>query len=117
MEDEDELIAIALLLALNKKKRNRRYWVHPLNTRRLTDSQFYLKRAKLRAHPEEFFKYYRISMKSFDELHNGIREKIQKQNTCMRLCLDTEEKLTITIRYVFILNQILVHILLHLLTF
>lgn len=102
MDDDVELIAIALLLALNKKKKKRRYWVHPLNTRRLTESQYYLKRTKLRAHPEEFFKYYRMSIKSFDELHNGIRDKIKKQNTCMRLCLDTEEKLTITLRYVFI---------------
>lgn len=102
MDDEDELMLIAFLLALDKKGIKRRYWVHPLNTQRLTESQFYVKRAKLRAYPEEFFKYYRMSMKSFDELLNSIRDKIKKQNTHMRLCLDTEEKLTITLRYVCI---------------
>ncbi|CAH2087032.1 unnamed protein product [Euphydryas editha] len=60
------------------KKRKRRYWVHPLNTQRLMESHYYLKKAKLRAHSEEFFKYYRMSIKSFDELHNGIRDKKAK---------------------------------------
>nr|CAH7719015.1 unnamed protein product [Callosobruchus chinensis]CAH7733013.1 unnamed protein product [Callosobruchus chinensis]CAH7753395.1 unnamed protein product [Callosobruchus chinensis] len=40
-----------------------------------------------------------MSTNSFDELHNGIRDKLIKQNTCMRLSLDTEEKLTITLRF------------------
>lgn len=31
--DEDELNAVAYLLPLNEKKRTRRYWEHPLNTR------------------------------------------------------------------------------------
>lgn len=49
MDDADELIAIALLLTLDKRKRH--YLVHPLNIQRLKKSQYYLKRAKLRAHP------------------------------------------------------------------
>nr|CAH7728782.1 unnamed protein product [Callosobruchus chinensis] len=79
-----------------KKNKKRRYWVHPLNTLRVYESPFYMKRAKLRAHPDKFFDSYRMSIKSFDELHKGIRDKLRKQNTCMRLSLDTEEKLTIT---------------------
>nr|CAH7762568.1 unnamed protein product [Callosobruchus chinensis] len=84
---------------VNKKKKRRRYWIHPLNTRRIYESPYYLKRAKLRAHPDKFFDFYRMSTNSFDELHNGIRDKLIKQNTCMRLSLDTEEKLTITLRF------------------
>ncbi|GBP40871.1 hypothetical protein EVAR_88932_1 [Eumeta japonica] len=98
MEDDD-LLAIAFLLLINKKKKRRRYWIHPLNTRRVYESPYYLKRAKLRAHPNKFFDFYRMSINSFDELHNGIRDKLIKQNTCMRLSLDTEEKLTITLRF------------------
>lgn len=71
--DDDELVAIALLLEPNKKKRNRFYRIHTLK-QRLTESQFYLKRAKLG--PKVFFRYYRMSKKCFDELHNGIREEI-----------------------------------------
>ncbi|KAH9629052.1 hypothetical protein HF086_007537 [Spodoptera exigua] len=41
----------------------------------------------------------RMSINSFDELHNGIRDKLIKQNTSMRLSLDTEEKLTVTLRF------------------
>nr|CAH7749450.1 unnamed protein product [Callosobruchus chinensis] len=98
MEDDD-LLAIAFLLLVNKKKKRRRYWIHPLNTRRIYESPYYLKRAKLRAHPDKFFDFYRMSTNSFDELYNGIRDKLIKQNTCMRLSLDTEEKLTITLRF------------------
>nr|CAH7739186.1 unnamed protein product [Callosobruchus chinensis] len=79
-----------------KKNKKHRYWVHLLNTRRVYESPFYMKRAKLRAHPDKFIDSYRMSIKSFDELHNGIRDKLRKQNTCMRSSLDTEEKLTIT---------------------
>lgn len=95
MED-DNLLAIASLLTLKMKKK-RRYWLHPLNTRRICESPFYLKRANLRAHPDKFLDFYRMSISSFDELYNGIRDKIIKQNTCM-ISLNTEEKLTITLR-------------------
>ncbi|KAJ8915449.1 hypothetical protein NQ315_003212, partial [Exocentrus adspersus] len=82
-----------------KKNKKRRYWVHPLNTRRIRHSQFYLLRAKLRAHPDNFFDYYRMSIKTFDELLDKVRDKIKKQNTWMRVSIDAEERLTITLRF------------------
>ncbi|KAJ8911470.1 hypothetical protein NQ315_015237 [Exocentrus adspersus] len=82
-----------------KKNKKRRYWVHPLNTRRIRHSQFYLLRAKLRAHPDKFFDYHRMSIKTFDELLDKVRDKIKKQNTWMRFSIDAEERLTITLRF------------------
>ncbi|CAG9782811.1 unnamed protein product [Diatraea saccharalis] len=80
--DDDDLLAIAFLLTIKKKKK-RRYWVHQLNTRRIYESPFCLKRAKLRAHPDKLFGFNRMSINSFDELHNGIHDKVINQNTCM----------------------------------
>jgi len=70
--EDDFLLAITFLLSQKNKKRHR-YWVHPLNTQRLTESQFYVKRIKLRAHPDKFFDYYRMTVKSFDELFDKIK--------------------------------------------
>ena len=33
--ENDDLLAIAFLLLVNKKNKLRPYWIHPLNTRRL----------------------------------------------------------------------------------
>jgi len=70
----DDVEAIAVAHALykrhqQKKKKKiskRRYWVHPINLKRPQEGQFNVN--LLRAHPEEFFKYYRMSVESFDEL-------------------------------------------------
>lgn len=94
----DELLAIAFLLSQPRKKRKRRYWIHPLNTKRLQQSQFYILHNKLRAHPEKFFDYYRMSINSFNELLNLIRKDITKKDTHLRLAISTEERLAVTLR-------------------
>jgi hypothetical protein len=62
-----------------RKKKARTYWVHPLNAERLTSSRYYVQHAKLKDHPEEFKKIYRMSVRSFHELHDGIKEIIKKK--------------------------------------
>lgn len=68
-----EAIAVAYMLhkrnrAVKKQKAKRRYWVHPINTKRIKEGQFQVTFMTLRAHPEEFFKYFRMSITTFDEL-------------------------------------------------
>lgn len=50
------------------KKIKRRWWVHPLNLKRPREGQFQVTFLTLRKYPEEFFKYFRMSIKTFDEL-------------------------------------------------
>ncbi|KAJ8973514.1 hypothetical protein NQ317_000442 [Molorchus minor] len=88
--DDEEFLAIAFLLS-QRKKRKRRFWIHPLNTQRIQQSQFYILHPKLRAHPEKFFDYYRMSIISFNE-------DITKQDTHLRLAISAEERLAITLR-------------------
>ena len=53
---------------------------------------------KLRNHEEKFFNYFRMSMTSFDDLLELIREDIATANTTFRDSVSPEEKLIVTIR-------------------
>ena len=70
--DDVEAIAVAHVLYKRRQKKKRisrrRCWVHPINLKRPQEGQFIVNFMVLRAHPEEFFKYYRMSVQSFDEL-------------------------------------------------
>ena len=46
----------------------------------------------------KFFSYYRMSIKSFDELLVLLTPHISRSNTSIRLAINSEERLTITIR-------------------
>ncbi|KAL4153707.1 hypothetical protein QTP88_001540 [Uroleucon formosanum] len=86
---------------LRKKKRaNRRWWVHPINSERLLSGTFYNLYNMLRADNEKFFNYFRMSQSTFDELFNKIKSKIMRQDTVMRSAIPAEEMLAVTLRYV-----------------
>ncbi|KAL5239174.1 hypothetical protein ACI65C_006584 [Semiaphis heraclei] len=55
-----------------RDKIKRRHWVHPLNLKRPDNGQFQVTFMTLRSYPEEFMKYYRMSITSFDELSISI---------------------------------------------
>ncbi|GBO29403.1 hypothetical protein AVEN_86459-1 [Araneus ventricosus] len=82
----------------NRKRRNRRYWVHPINQRRDEAGIFALLFEELRADENKFFNYFRMSVASFDELHNRLKYNIQKQNTNFRNCIQPKEMLAVTLR-------------------
>lgn len=76
MSELKTLEIVGIIYALHKRKQkkremtnfNRRYWVHPLNLKRPREGQFELIFCTLRQYPEEFFKYFRMSISSLDEL-------------------------------------------------
>lgn len=59
------------------RRKENDYWVHRLNMQRIKESQFYLKRAKLRAYQEKFLDFYRMSINSFDKLQMEISTRRQ----------------------------------------
>jgi transcription termination factor NusB len=67
----------------------RRYWVHPINTKRLTLGVFYTLFEELRNDGDKFFNYFRMSVTSFDELHDKLQNVLQRQDTVMRDCIET----------------------------
>lgn len=97
----------ALLLALfikrkhNKnKKRKRLHWVHPIVGDRLEKGNFHTLFHDLLKYESKFFNYFRMSSKSFFELHNLIKNDTKKEDTNMRRSISTEERLAVTLRYV-----------------
>ncbi|KAF0763594.1 DDE Tnp4 domain-containing protein [Aphis craccivora] len=97
MEILNDIEAVCVIFALTrntnlkkgKNKVKRRHWVHPLN----------LKRPENGHYPEEFFKYYRMSITSFNELISLIGLKLSKQHTGLLMPISPEERLTITLRH------------------
>lgn len=77
-----------------RKQRNRIFWVHPINQRR--DEVSLMK--EIRADENKFFNYFRMSISSFDELHNLLKNSIQRQNTNMRNCIQPVEMVAVTLR-------------------
>ena len=70
-----EVPTLALLgKNISKKKRRHRCWVHPLLRTRLQTAQFYTLFYELRKDESKFLKYFRMSLKSFDELLNLLQE-------------------------------------------
>ncbi|CAI6363289.1 unnamed protein product [Macrosiphum euphorbiae] len=103
----DNIEAACVMFALyeehesKKQKPNkvkRRYWVHPLNLKRPENGQFPVTFMTLRSYPEEFMKYYRMSITSFDELISLVGPKLSKEHTGLRMPISPEERLTVTLR-------------------
>uniref|UniRef100_A0A2S2PUR2 Protein ALP1-like n=1 Tax=Sipha flava TaxID=143950 RepID=A0A2S2PUR2_9HEMI len=87
-------------LRLRRKQRVRKYWVHPINERRNVMGTFNSLFEDLLADENKFFNYFRMSISSFDELHNRLKCSIQRQNTKMRDCIQPKEMLAVTLRLV-----------------
>ena len=52
--------------------------MHPLTTQRLLKGQFHKIYENLRAHPNEFFNYYLMTVKSFDKFihYNNVIQTV-----------------------------------------
>lgn len=87
-----------MLCKKKKKPRKRRMWVHPIISERNTAGGNVLLYKNLREHPEKFFNYFRMSIRSFDELHNILKDKISKTDTVLRRSITSEERLMVTLR-------------------
>ncbi|KAJ8930355.1 hypothetical protein NQ314_016852 [Rhamnusium bicolor] len=98
MDDADVLLAIIAVRSYLKKKKKRRFGVHPLNIVRLSHGQFHTIMGLLRNDEEKFFSYFRMSTPSFDELLSYIKSDITKKNTTFRLSVSAEERLAVTLR-------------------
>lgn len=98
--DLDDVFSFSSLtyLYLKQKRTIREHWVHPINSERYTNGHYVKLYNKLREDPTKFFNYFRMSVKSFDELLLYIKNDIQLQNTNMRSAIQPEEMLVITLR-------------------
>lgn len=97
--NRDQVIALLLYRRRVKRKcKKRLIWVHEINQRREDVGAFYTLFPDLRNDDEKFFNYFRMSISSFDELHNRLKPHIQRENTQLRNSIQPMEMLAITIR-------------------
>lgn len=76
----------------------RKYWIHPINQCREEMGTFYTIFEELRRDGSKFFNFFRMSTASFDELHEKLKNEIQRQNTKMRNSIPSQERLALTLR-------------------
>lgn len=81
-----------------RQKEERKYWVHPILKTRLSSSHYITLYPKLRDHDETFFNYFRMSIKSFDDLLDLIKNELEANEQSVRYCISPQEKLIVTLR-------------------
>ncbi|XP_029345677.1 protein ALP1-like [Acyrthosiphon pisum] len=93
------LWAVHRRMRRRRQMRERKYWVHPILKTRLSHSLYVTLYPKLREHDEKFFNYFRMSIKSFDDLLEIIKDSLEADENAIRYCISPQEKLIVTIRY------------------
>lgn len=96
--DVETVLTVILYRRQKRRDRKRRYWVHPILSHRLTESQYIILYPKLRQFGLKFFNYFRMSIKSFDDLLALINDEIVADKNAVRYSISPEEKLIITLR-------------------
>ena len=87
-----------LLLTSGEKK----LWVHPFNAEVHHKGEFFVTYPDLRKYGDKFFRTYRMSVDQFDNLLHLLRPVIEKNDNNYREIISAEERLVITLRYVYI---------------
>lgn len=98
---EVEEVACVWILFRNYKERRRRqrnHWIHPILHDRFTHGCFVTLYPNLRKHDHKFFNYFRMSIASFDELMDIVKDDLEAREDSIRDSISPEEKLVITLR-------------------
>jgi len=93
-------LKVAAVYHVYKKRplrRTRSVWVHPINAQRLTKGSFVTLYSKLRADDRKFFNYFRMSMRSFDELVGKLSDSLMQEDL-HRIPISPTERLAVTLR-------------------
>lgn len=100
--NKKKLILISVLYHQNKKRRASRkgkLFMHPITSARMLSGAFITLYSQLREDANKFFNYFRMSMRTFDELISKIENKIAHSGF-LRIAITPTERLAVTIRYV-----------------
>lgn len=98
-------ITPALIITINealeeegKKSILRKFAVHPYGRKRAEKGQFNIIFEDLRRFPENFFCYYKMSVKTFDELLNIVKSDLEKEDNIKDDTIPAVERLSITLK-------------------
>ncbi|CAL9705130.1 unnamed protein product [Knipowitschia caucasica] len=99
MESSSSEEDFVLLSVLEKrKKRKRRYWVHPILRSRAERGEYHLL-TDLRGYPDRFKSTFRMSVAQFDALLTTLAPHIRKKTTNFRDPIGPEQRLAVCLRY------------------
>jgi hypothetical protein len=94
-DDEwDEWLSENILERLGLRPRS--MWMHPLNLERFKNSEYVRICVPLRKYPEKFRSYFRMSVSTFDYIHDTIKDDITKYSN--RPSIPPAERLAVTLR-------------------
>ncbi|KAK7938873.1 hypothetical protein WMY93_002199 [Mugilogobius chulae] len=91
--------ALLLIMALARRRRRSRYWVHPINQQRRQQGDFYHLVQELRLDSERHHKYFRMSAEQMDELLGMVGPDIRRQCTSYRAAIEPKQRLAVALRY------------------
>lgn len=77
----------------NRSVLQKQYWVHTEASERILNGQFYKIHADLRLHNKQCLKYYRISIKSIDDLFEIVGPKVMRKDNLFRKSVPYEKRL------------------------
>ncbi|KOB66246.1 Uncharacterized protein OBRU01_20783 [Operophtera brumata] len=97
MSINNKVLVCALLYINFNRDKKRRYCVHPVLSDRLSSGIFHTLHSKLKEHPDKFFKYYRMSEETFNEIISFVGPFIKRQDTRWRCAISVEERLSVTL--------------------
>ncbi|GBO31921.1 hypothetical protein AVEN_88751-1, partial [Araneus ventricosus] len=96
-----KLKCVAAMWLLYRRLRRRRiksnYWVHAINQKREQIGIFHTLLKELQKHENKFFNFFRMTIPSFNKLHQRLKTKIIRKNSKMRNSITSEERLAITL--------------------
>ncbi|GBN46829.1 hypothetical protein AVEN_51539-1 [Araneus ventricosus] len=87
---------------LRRRRIKRNYWVHPINQKREQIGIFHTLLKELQKDENKFFNFFRMTIPSFNELHQRLKTKILRKNSKMRNSITSEERLALTLRGVIL---------------
>ena len=97
-EEDTLLLAFVWQRRKNKRKNQRRFWIHDINKRRMALGEYPRLVHELRLDAVRFKQYFRMTPTVFDELLCLVGPHIAKENTPYRLCIEPGQRLAITLR-------------------
>ncbi|GBM05650.1 hypothetical protein AVEN_202274-1 [Araneus ventricosus] len=82
---------------LRRRRIKRNYWVHPINQKREQIGILHTLLKELQKDENKFFNFFRMTIPSFNELHQRLKTKILRKNSKMRNSITSEERLALTL--------------------
>uniref|UniRef100_A0A3B3HNM8 DDE Tnp4 domain-containing protein n=1 Tax=Oryzias latipes TaxID=8090 RepID=A0A3B3HNM8_ORYLA len=90
---------IIVLLNAERPRKRRRFWVHPIITRREEHGEFYRLIQELKMYHERFRGYFRMSVSEFENLLQQLAPSLTKEQTHYRKSIDPEQRLAVCLRF------------------